>query len=136
MTNVFEQGLEAVEGYAERVLGGAEKEAVVIGKEVIDFMTPLMQQVQAKAMELGKQDLAAGLQVLKDAVATAVASGSAAILAGQNPVQAAEATFLTTAAGEGQVALNNAESAAIKAGVALAQQAAAQVETALAPAGG
>lgn len=114
MTNIFEQAINWVESEFT-----AEEQAV------IDFLTPLANQIYQTALTLGKQDLQAGLQVLKDSVATAVAAGTAAIAAGQNPVTAAETTFLTTAAGEGQTALSNAESGAIKAGVALVQQAVA-----------
>ncbi len=92
---------------------------------VIDFLTPLANQIYQTALVLGKQDLAAGLQVLKDSVVTAVTAGATAIAAGQSPVTAAETTFLTTAAGEGKTALSNAEAGAIKAGVAIVQQAAA-----------
>jgi len=110
------------EHYLSRVLGGTVKKAVIVEQSVIDFVTPLAQQIQAQALILGKQDLAIGLQVLKDGVATGVAAGAAALATGGNPVAAAETAFLTTAAGEGKTALNNAESAAIKVGVALAQQ--------------
>ena len=119
-----------VEHYLARVWGGTVKKAVVVEQEVIDFLTPLAQQIQAQALILGKQDLQAGLQVLKDSVITAVAAGTGAIAQGQSPVVAAEAAFLTTAAGEGKVALNNAEAAAIKAGVAIAHQAAAALSPA------
>lgn len=117
MTNIFQQAINWV-----KTEFSAEESAV------IDFLTPLANQIYQTALTLGKQDLQAGLQVLKDSVATAVMAGTTAIAAGQNPVQIAESTFLTTAAGEGKTALSNAESGAIKAGVAVAQQAAAQVE--------
>lgn len=122
--------MTSIEAYAKRVVGGTEKKVLVLANETIAFLTPLGQQIEADALVLGKQDLTAGLQVLKDSVTTAVAAGTAAIAAGQNPVQAAESTFLTTAAGEGKTALSNAESGAIKAGVALAQQAAASLNAA------
>jgi len=117
--------IDSIESYAKRVAGGTEKKIIVLADETIAFLTPLGQQIEATALALGKQDLAAGLQVLKDSVATAVQAGATAIAAGQSPVAAAEASFLTTAAGEGKVALSNAESGAIKAGVALVQQAVA-----------
>ena len=116
MTNIFTQAINWV-----------EQEFTTEEQAVLDFVTPLINQITQTALTLGKQDLQVGLQVLKDSVTTAVAAGTAAIVAGQNPVTAAETTFLTTAAGEGHTALNNAESAAIKAGVAIVQQAAAQV---------
>ena len=114
MTNIFQQAINWV-----------EQEFTTEEQAVLDFLTPLANQIAQTALTLGKQDLAAGLQVLKDSVTTAVAAGATAIASGQNPVTAAETTFLTTAAGEGKTALDNAESGAIKAGVAIAQQAAA-----------
>lgn len=114
MTNIFTQAINWV-----------EKQFTADEQAVIDFLTPLAHQIYQTALKLGKEDLQAGLQVLKDSVATAVAAGTAAIAAGQNPVTAAETTFLTTAAGEGKSALSNAESGAIKAGVAILQQAVA-----------
>ncbi len=114
MTNIFTQTINWV-----------EKEFTTEEQAVIDYLTPLANQIYQTALTLGKQDLQIGLQVLKDGVTAAVAAGAVAIASGQNPVTAAETTFLTTAAGEGKTALSNAESAAIKAGVAIAQQAAA-----------
>ena len=125
--------LAAVEKYAKRVIGGTEKKAVVLADETIAFLTPLGQQIEAQALVLGKQDLQAGLQVLKDSVVTAVTAGTVALASGLDPVEASTAAFLTTAAGEGKNALNNAEAGAIKAGVADAQIAAAAVTAALAP---
>ncbi len=125
--------ITSIETYFERVLGGTEKKAVILEQEVIDFLTPLGQQIQATALTLGKQDLTAGLKVLKDAVTTAVAAGATAAATGASPVAAAEAAFLTTGAAEGQTALNNAEAGAIKAGVAIAQQAAAELAGNAAP---
>src|SRR6266481_1695373 len=114
----FSEIIAAVEKYAARVVGGTEKKVAVLADETIAFLTPLGQQIEAAALALGKHDLQAGLQVLKDSVATAVVAGAAALAAGQSPVQAAEVSFLTTAAGEGRVALSNAEAGAVKAGVA------------------
>lgn len=117
MTNIFTQAIDWV-----------ETEFSSEEKAVMDFLTPLANQIYHTALTLGKQDVAAGLTVLKDSVTTAVAAGATAIAAGQNPVVAAETAFLTTGAGEGITALSNAESGAIKAGVAIAQQAAAAIE--------
>lgn len=114
MTTIFQQAINWV-----------EKEFSADEQAVIDFLTPLANQIYQEALILGKKDLQAGLQVLKDSVATAVQAGATAIAAGQSPVVAAEASFLTTAAGEGKTALSNAEAGAIKAGVAILQQATA-----------
>lgn len=88
-------------------------------KAIIDFFTPLLEQVRAQALIIGKNDLAAGLQVIKDAAMAAVIAAENAP-AGQK-VAMAEAEFLTVAASEGITAVNNAEAAAIKAAVAIIQ---------------
>ena len=112
-----------------KVEGGFIKHFTNDEQAVMDFLTPLAKEISATALTLGKQDVQAGLQVLKDSVMASVTAGMTAIAAGQSPVVAAETTFLTTAAGEGKIALSNAEAGAIKAGVAIAQQAATQLVT-------
>lgn len=87
-----------------------------------DFFGPLFKQILKQAIVIGKGDITAGLQVLKDATAVSVQAGVAAIAAGQSPVAAAEAQFIATTVSEGTVAVSNAESSLIKAGVAIFQQ--------------
>ena len=119
----------SVLSWIERVIGGVEKEFFADEKLVLAYMAPLADQLLVKAKQLGKNDVAAGLQVLKDSVAVAVAAGATAAAAGQSPVAASEAAFLTTTAGEGLTALHNAEAAAIKVGVAEAQEASAALSS-------
>ena len=94
---------------------------------VVKYFGPLISQVVTAVTALGKADFAAGLQVLTDSVTAAVAAGAAAAATGGNAVTAAETTFLATGASEGITAIHNAESGLIKAGVAIAQSAAAAV---------
>lgn len=89
-------------------------------KYVLEFFAPLMEQVKATAIQLGKDDLKVGLQILRDA-AVAAAMSAAAAPEGTSKVAAAEAAFLTVGAAEGITAIHNAEAGAIKAAVALVQ---------------
>lgn len=98
---------------------------------LVDYFTPLFKQIEAQAIEVGKGDFQAGLQVLKDGVTTAVAAGVTALATGSNPVTAAETTFVTTVSTEGLASINNAEAGLIKAGVAIAQQAAGEIPGAI-----
>jgi hypothetical protein len=88
-------------------------------KEIIDFFTPLIEQVKAAAIQLGKDDLQAGFQVLKDAAMAAVVAAENAP-AGKK-VATAEAEFLTVLTQEGLDAVHNAEAGLIKAAVAIIQ---------------
>ena len=106
-----------------RVEGGFMKAFTSDEQAVIEFLTPLAKQIEASAVALGKQDVQAGLQVLKDAAMSAVQAGATALANGADPVKAAEAQFLVTGAAEGVTAIHNAESGAIKAAVAIVQQA-------------
>ena len=83
---------------------------------VLKFFGPLVKQIVA----------AGGQVVLDSAMAAATAATSAP--AGTQ-VAAAEAAFLTTAAGEGLTTLHNAQSGAIKAAVAVLQANIAPVAT-------
>lgn len=98
---------------------------------LVNYFTPLFKQIVAEAETLGKGDFQAGLQVLTDAVTSAVGAGTAAIAAGQNPVSAAESQFITTTVTEGVTAVSNAEAGLIKAGVAIAQQVGTEVPGAI-----
>src|SRR5580658_4240343 len=95
--------------------------------DVVKYFGPLISQVVASVTALGKADFSAGLQVLTDSVTTAVAAGTAAIASGGNPVTAAETSFLATGASEGITAVSNSYAGLIKAGVAIAQSASADV---------
>lgn len=88
---------------------------------VVQFFGPLITQVVAAAKSLGKQDFAAGLQILKDGASSAVQAGAIAKAAGQDVIAAAENAFVGVVKTEGVTAVNNAESAAIKAAVAIEQ---------------
>jgi hypothetical protein len=88
-------------------------------KVILDFFTPLIEQVKAQALILGKDDLAAGFKVLQDAAMGAVKAAENAP-AGQK-VATAEAEFLTILATEGLDAIHNAEAGLIKAAVAIIQ---------------
>src|SRR6185369_15970834 len=79
-------------------------------KLIIEFFTPLMQQVEQSAISLGKGELQVGLQILKDCAIAAVAAAATS----PNPVVAAETAFLATGAIEGVTAIHNAEAGAIK----------------------
>ena len=97
-------------------------------KAIIEFFTPLLLQIKAEALIIGKDNLAAGLKVLQD-------SAMAAVIAAQNApagqkVAMAEAEFLAVAASEGITAIHNAEAAAIKAAVAILQAREAAANTA------
>jgi hypothetical protein len=95
-------------------------------KAIIEFFGPLMAQVKDVAYELGKEDVQAGLEVLKKAALASVAA--AAVAPSDQRVAVAETTFLTVGAAEGIKAIHNAEAGAIKAAVAIVQtQAAAAV---------
>jgi hypothetical protein len=102
----------AVEGAVHGWLG--PEEALLL-----DFFGPLMKQVEAEALRIGKQDLQVGLQILKDSALSAV---KAAVLAPPgHKVEAAEVAFLGTAACEGVTAIHNAQAGALKAAVAIIQ---------------
>lgn len=88
-------------------------------KEIIDFFTPLIEQVKAAAIVLGKDDMQAGFQVLKDAAMGAVVAAENA--PNGKKVATAEAEFLTILATEGLDAVHNAEAGLIKAAVAIIQ---------------
>lgn len=92
-------------------------------KAIIEFFGPLMAQVKEAALELGKQDLQVGLQIIKDAALQSVVAAATAPAGTQ--VQVAEATFLKVGAVEGITAVHNAEAGAIKAAVAIVQTQAA-----------
>ncbi len=100
---------------------------------VMKFLAPLGAQILAAAKALGKSTVQEGLQVLVSGATTAVAAGVAAEASGQNPVPAAEAAFLSTEAAGGATLLHNAEAGAIKAAVAIAQSASAQLKSAVTP---
>ncbi len=97
-------------------------------KAIIEFFGPLMAQVKEVAYELGKEDVQAGLEVLKKAALASVAA--AAVAPSDQRVKVAEATFLTVGAAEGIKAIHNAEAGAIKAAVAIVQSGASQAQTA------
>lgn len=88
-------------------------------KAILDFFGPLIEQVKAEALVLGKNDLQAGFQVLKDAAMAAVVAAENAP-AGKK-VATAEAEFITVMAQEGLDAVHNAEAGLIKAAVAIIQ---------------
>lgn len=96
-------------------------------KALIEFFGPLMAQVKQVAYELGKEDVQAGLQILKDAAMASVVAAAAA--PSDQRVKVAEATFLTVGAAEGIKAIHNAEAGAIKAAVAIVQSGADQAQT-------
>lgn len=99
-------------------------------KEIIDFFTPLIEQVKAAAIVLGKDDMQAGFQVLKDAAMGAVQAAENAP-AGKK-VATAEEEFLTILATEGLDAVHNAEAGLIKAAVAIIQSNTAVANTVVA----
>ena len=131
--NQFKNWLATEEGALSAAFTVAEA-------DLVNYFGPLFKQILAQAETLGKGDVQAGLQVLKDAVTQAVGAGATAIAAGQNPVTAAEAQFVSTTVTEGVTAVNNAEAGLIKAGVAIVQAnaagAAAAVVTAIGDATG
>jgi len=96
-------------------------------KALITFFGPLMLQVKAVALQLGKNDLQVGLKILEDAAFAAV---TAAVTAppGTN-VAVAETIFLQILIKEGITAIHNAEAGAIKAAVAILQQQQAAANT-------
>jgi hypothetical protein len=100
---------------------------------VMKFLAPLGQQILDAAKALGKATVQEGLQVLVSGATQAVAAGTAAEASGGNPVTAAETAFLTTAAAGGATVLHNAQAAAIKAAVAIAQSAVADVQAIVTP---
>lgn len=102
-------------------------------KILLDFFSPLLDQVKEQALVLGKQDLEAGLILLQKAAMAAVV---AAENAPGDKIKAAEEAFIAAiekdggqlaaqvkgqASGLQQVILSNAEAAAIKAAVAIIQ---------------
>jgi hypothetical protein len=102
-------------------------------KILLDFFGPLLDQVKQQALVLGKQDLEAGLVLLQKAAMAAV---EAAEQAPGDKVKAAEEAFVkaitengadlantmkSQALGLKDIILNNAETAAIKAAVAIIQ---------------
>lgn len=102
-------------------------------KILLDFFSPLLDQVKEQALVLGKQDLEAGLILLQKAAMAAVV---AAENAPGDKVKAAEEAFVAEIQNNGgqlaaqvkgqvsglqQVILSNAEAAAIKAAVAIIQ---------------
>ena len=87
------------------------------------YFGPLFQQILTTAETLGQGDAALGLQVLTNAVTTAVAAGATAAASGADAVSAAESTFVSTLNTQGITAVHNAEAGLIKAGVAIAQSA-------------
>jgi hypothetical protein len=93
---------------------------------ILEFFHPLMLQVKAEALKLGKDNLQVGLNILKDA---AISAAMAAATAPGDKVAAAETAFLTTGASEGIVAIHNAEAGAIKAAVAIVQSTQAPPKT-------
>lgn len=101
---------------------------------VMKFLAPLGAQILAAAKALGKSTVQEGLQVLVSGATQAVAAGAAAEASGGNAVTAAETAFITTAAAGGATVLHNAEAGAIKAAVAIAQSAVAQVQVSVEPA--
>ena len=111
----------------EQIINWVEAEFTSDEAAVMAFLAPLGSQILAAAKALGKADVQAGLQVIKDTAISAVAAGAAAAASGGNAVQAAEAAFLATGASEGLVTIHNAEAGAIKAAVAIAQSAVAEV---------
>lgn len=88
---------------------------------VVKFFGPLITQVVAAVKTLAADDFDAGLAILKDAATKAVQAGSIAKAAGQDVVKTAEDAFVGIVKTEGVTAVNNAESAAIKAAVAITQ---------------
>lgn len=118
---------------------GNEAHALWVGlsaeeQALLTYFTPLFKQIETTAITVGKQDFQAGLQVLTDGVTTAVAAGAAAAATGGNAVAAAETTFVSTLTTEGITAVKNATAGLIKAGVAIAQEAASEVSNAVSPA--
>lgn len=101
---------------------------------LVQYFGPLFKEILAQAEALGQGDIKAGLQILTDATTQAVAAGVTAIASGTSAVTAAETTFAATVVTEGKTAINNAEAGLIKAGVAIAQQAASAVANVLTPA--
>lgn len=99
-------------------------------QQVIQFFTPLMNQVKEQALILGKDNLAIGLKILKDAAIAGALAGVSAPPGAK--VLAAEAAFLRVGVTGGITAIHNAEAATIKAAVAIIQTAAPQVVGALA----
>ena len=97
---------------------------------LVSYFGPLFTQIETTALAVGKQDFQAGLQVLTDGVTTAVAAGAAAAASGGNAVTAAETTFVSTVSSEGITAVHNSIAGLIKAGVAIAQTAAADLASA------
>jgi len=95
---------------------------------LIEFFGPLMAQVKAVALELGKEDLQAGLEVIKTAAIQSVVAAAAA--PESDRVKVAETTFLAVGATEGIKAIHNAEAGAIKAAVAIVQTQAANAAAA------
>lgn len=91
-------------------------------KEILDFFAPLMEQVRDAALQVGKDNLKAGLEVLK---ASAIAGVTAAANApeGSDKVKIAEETFLRVAKASGIEVIHNAEAGIIKAAVAIIQTA-------------
>lgn len=102
-------------------------------KILLDFFSPLLDQVKEQAMVLGKQDLEAGLILLQKAAMAAVV---AAENSSGDKIKAAEEAFVAEIQNSGgqlaaqvkgqvsglqQVILSNAEAAAIKAAVAIIQ---------------
>ena len=94
---------------------------------VMAFLAPLGSQILAAATALGKTTVQEGLQVIKDTAAAAVAAGATAAATGGNAVAAAEAAFVSVGTSEGLTAVKNAEAGAIKAAVAIAQSAVAEI---------
>lgn len=88
---------------------------------VMQFLSPLATQIIAAAKALGKETITEGLQVLLGAAQVAAAAGATAELTGQDPIKAAETSFLETTSAQGITVLRNAEAGAIKAAVAIAQ---------------
>ena len=111
----------------QQLINWVEAEFETDEQAVMAFLAPLGHQILAAAKTVGKATVQEGLQVIKDTAAAAVAAGATALAAGQNPVEAAEAAFIATGSAEGLTAIHNAEAGAIKAAVAIAQAAAAEL---------
>lgn len=88
-------------------------------KIIIEYFTPMMNQVKEEALRVGKQDLQIGFKILTDAAIGAAIAGLTAP-PGTN-IAVAEATFLTIGIKEGIDAIHNAEASMIKGAVAIVQ---------------
>lgn len=111
----------------QQLINWVEAEFETDEAAVMAFLAPLGNQILAAAKALGKADVQAGLQIIKDTAIAAVAAGASAAATGGNAVSAAEAAFISVGSSEGLTAIRNAESGAIKAAVAIAQTAAAEL---------